>query len=127
MGCGGTGIIECFCAGDFCACSIEGSVDCVGCVDCLDIDSDLDYPPMATSAEAEVEKEFLDWCLRCGGKGRILVCLDDVCDGSECAPHIDVEKWCPDCSNLATAEDAEQERRTIKAFAPIFNRAYGRD
>lgn len=86
MGCGGTKIIECFCAGDFCACPVQGLGVCEGCPDCL------------------------GWCLRCGGKGRILVCLDDVCDESECAPHIDVERWCPDCSNLATAEAAETRK-----------------
>lgn len=34
MGCGGTGLDECFCAGDFCACSIQGTFLCEGCIDC---------------------------------------------------------------------------------------------
>lgn len=35
-GCGGSGLVECFCAGDFCACSIKGTGACEGCPDCRD-------------------------------------------------------------------------------------------
>lgn len=37
MGCGGTGWIECFCAGDFCACSVQTEGPCEGCPDCYRI------------------------------------------------------------------------------------------
>ena len=33
-GCGGSGLVECFCAGDFCACSAQGTGRCEGCADC---------------------------------------------------------------------------------------------
>lgn len=36
-GCGGSGLVECFCAGDFCACSIKGTGACEGCSDCRDL------------------------------------------------------------------------------------------
>lgn len=39
-GCGGSGLIECFCAGDFCAYSIQGTGSCEGCVDCIDASPD---------------------------------------------------------------------------------------
>lgn len=41
-GCGGTGYFECYCAGDFCACSLMGEVQCLGCDDCIDDDYDED-------------------------------------------------------------------------------------
>lgn len=34
-GCCGNGVIECLCAGDFCTCSNQGEVRCIGCPDCL--------------------------------------------------------------------------------------------
>lgn len=36
--CGGTGMLNCFCAGDFCACSLNGEAVCMGCEDCYDDD-----------------------------------------------------------------------------------------
>lgn len=33
-GCGGTGIINCLCGGDFCVCHNHGEVECFGCEDC---------------------------------------------------------------------------------------------
>lgn len=41
-GCGGTGIVECFCAGDFCACVIQGVGVCPGCQDCSEV-NDANY------------------------------------------------------------------------------------
>lgn len=40
-GCGGTGFIECFCAGDFCACELQGESPCPGCQDCMDMEEEL--------------------------------------------------------------------------------------
>lgn len=43
MSCGGTGFIECFCAGDFCVCPLQGEASCAGCEDCRpDWDDDGD-------------------------------------------------------------------------------------
>jgi hypothetical protein len=40
---GGTGLVECFCAGDFCACSLQGEAPCEGCEECRsDWDDDGD-------------------------------------------------------------------------------------
>lgn len=36
--CGGTGMLNCFCAGDFCACSLNGEGICFGCEDCEGMD-----------------------------------------------------------------------------------------
>ena len=33
-GCGGTGMLECLCGGDFCVCHNHGEVECFGCPDC---------------------------------------------------------------------------------------------
>ena len=38
-GCGGTGILHCFCGGDFCACG-DDEVECPGCEDCENADSE---------------------------------------------------------------------------------------
>src|SRR5690348_6121104 len=35
-GCGGTGMLECYCGGDFCCCELQGEVRCPGCLDCSD-------------------------------------------------------------------------------------------
>jgi hypothetical protein len=32
--CGGTGILHCYCGGDFCCCGNFGEVECPGCEDC---------------------------------------------------------------------------------------------
>ena len=41
-GCGGTGMIQCECGGDFCVCHNHGEIECPGCEDCEgDDDSDL--------------------------------------------------------------------------------------
>lgn len=39
-GCGGQGIVNCFCGGDFCVCHNHGEIDCDGCPDCEDEDED---------------------------------------------------------------------------------------
>lgn len=33
-GCGGSGIIDCMCGGDFCVCHNHGEYECPGCDDC---------------------------------------------------------------------------------------------
>lgn len=38
--CGGTGMLECLCGGDFCVCHNHGEVECDGCEDCNDLDGD---------------------------------------------------------------------------------------
>ena len=44
--CGGTGILDCLCGGDFCVCGNFGEVECMGCPDCdYDEDSDFGYDP----------------------------------------------------------------------------------
>lgn len=42
--CGGSGYLECECAGDFCACHHHGTVECPGCDECGGGDCD-DYDP----------------------------------------------------------------------------------
>jgi hypothetical protein len=32
--CGGTGVLHCYCAGDFCMCHRHGEEECLGCSDC---------------------------------------------------------------------------------------------
>ncbi len=39
-GCGGSGRIQCYCGGDFCACHHHGSYECPGCDECC---TDDDY------------------------------------------------------------------------------------
>jgi hypothetical protein len=34
QGCAGTGVVQCFCGGDFCVCHFHGETDCDGCEDC---------------------------------------------------------------------------------------------
>lgn len=45
--CGGTGTLECTCAGDQCFCGNFGEAECLGCPDCdndRDDNEDWDYP-----------------------------------------------------------------------------------
>jgi hypothetical protein len=51
--CGGTGWLDCECGGDFCVCTLNGGVDCLGCVDCREHD---DYD----------EANEMPSCDRCG-------------------------------------------------------------
>jgi hypothetical protein len=37
--CNGEGFLECFCAGDFCACGLDG-MPCDGCEDCSEVNDD---------------------------------------------------------------------------------------
>jgi len=39
-GCGGTGVLNCYCGGDMCVCHHHGERECCGCEDC---DEDDDY------------------------------------------------------------------------------------
>ena len=39
--CGGSGILNCECGGDFCVCHHHGEVECDGCEDCDDQDDDF--------------------------------------------------------------------------------------
>lgn len=41
--CGGSGVLNCFCGGDFCCCGNMGEVECYGCADCNWGDPDGDY------------------------------------------------------------------------------------
>jgi hypothetical protein len=45
--CGGSGVLHCYCAGDFCCCHHHGQLECPGCPDCeperFDEDDTLDY------------------------------------------------------------------------------------
>ena len=38
--CGGSGVLNCECGGDFCACHNHGEVQCDGCPECLDDEDD---------------------------------------------------------------------------------------
>lgn len=38
--CGGSGMLDCYCGGDFCVCHNHGEVDCFGCEDCEGFDDD---------------------------------------------------------------------------------------
>lgn len=40
--CGGTGMLNCECGGDFCCCHNHGEVECPGCEDC-EFDDDYDF------------------------------------------------------------------------------------
>jgi hypothetical protein len=33
-GCGGLGVLQCFCGGDLCVCHWHGETECPGCPDC---------------------------------------------------------------------------------------------
>lgn len=33
-GCGGSGVLHCYCGGDLCVCHNHGEVECPGCEDC---------------------------------------------------------------------------------------------
>lgn len=45
--CGGLGVVDCRCGGDFCVCHNHGEVECPGCPDCEEDDDydgdDMDY------------------------------------------------------------------------------------
>lgn len=38
--CGGSGVVNCFCGGDFCVCHNHGESECLGCPDCEEEDDD---------------------------------------------------------------------------------------
>lgn len=40
--CNGTGVLNCYCGGDFCVCGHQGEVPCPGCDDC-DCEDDWNY------------------------------------------------------------------------------------
>jgi len=40
--CGGSGLLDCECGGDFCVCHHHGEVECDGCEDCDFDDDDFD-------------------------------------------------------------------------------------
>jgi hypothetical protein len=44
-GCGGTGMVNCYCGGDQCVCHNHGEMECLGCGDCDNEDDcgDDDY------------------------------------------------------------------------------------
>lgn len=44
-------------------------------------------------------------CYRCGGRGTIIVCVDDICHGSDHCMHGDGDIMCPDCK----ARDIERD------------------
>ena len=44
-GCGGDGMLYCFCGGDFCVCHWHGETECPGCEDCDYGEDDDDYGP----------------------------------------------------------------------------------
>lgn len=39
-GCGGTGVLHCYCGGDQCVCHYHGETECPGCPDCDEDDQD---------------------------------------------------------------------------------------
>lgn len=45
-GCGGSGVLHCYCGGDFCVCTCYGTgqqdTECPGCEDCEDQEDDYD-------------------------------------------------------------------------------------
>lgn len=41
-GCGGLGVLNCYCGGDLCVCHYHGETDCPGCPDCEDGDDYLE-------------------------------------------------------------------------------------
>lgn len=38
--CAGTGMLNCYCGGDFCVCHNHGEIECPGCADCEDLRND---------------------------------------------------------------------------------------
>jgi hypothetical protein len=41
--CGGSGVLYCYCGGDFCVCHHHGETECDGCEDCRPDDDFGDY------------------------------------------------------------------------------------
>jgi hypothetical protein len=56
--CGGTGVIHCFCGGDFCVCHHHGGAGCPGCEDC-DL-GEVDFDPEADYADDEEDEPEAD-------------------------------------------------------------------
>lgn len=50
-GCGGLGMLNCFCGGDICACEANGEIDCPGCDECLELEEsdEMEEPEPAQS------------------------------------------------------------------------------
>jgi len=53
-------------------------------------------------------------CERCGGRGSIVVCIDDMCHGTDHCMHGDGNADCPDCADDSEFDwdsdvDAEDE------------------
>lgn len=55
--CGGTGWLDCFCGGDFCACTLHGGMFCGGCEDCQDLE-DGDYNEQEVDAKLIESREI---------------------------------------------------------------------
>lgn len=47
--------------------------------------------------EDEYDDDYLDGCNTCGGRGWLIVCVDDMCQGAGECMHGDGEIPCPDC------------------------------
>jgi hypothetical protein len=45
-------------------------------------------------------------CYRCGGRGYIVTCIDDLCHGQDECIHGDPPTPCPDCNRDGKREDA---------------------
>ena len=43
QGCGGSGVLNCECGGDFCVCHHHGEIDCPGCEDCEPDDDEYEW------------------------------------------------------------------------------------
>lgn len=91
-GCGGVGTVFCEgCGGDLCVCLCGGEVPCRGCLECMD---DEDY-----------ENDAFRSCYRCGGRGYMVTCIDDLCHGQDECIHGDDPTPCPECNPKGDGED----------------------
>lgn len=48
--CDGTGIVVCDCAGDFCACAVQGAAICPGCPSCRRPEPEQSRAPFSIAA-----------------------------------------------------------------------------
>lgn len=65
---------------------------------------------LAGAAGSGTEDYEDEGCYRCGGKGYIVTCIDDLCRGQDECIHGDGEQPCPACCGQSPNAPAHRRR-----------------
>lgn len=71
-------------------------------------------PRSPASAGSATEDWDDEGCYRCGGKGYIVTCIDDLCRGQDECIHGDGEQPCPACCGESPNSEMNDSGRVNK-------------